>query len=141
MIREKNGCFYGRYTLSQVQRSLIIVFDNLKVTHVLWLLWYYQACLPAPSHPLSEALTYICMCVCKYTHITAYVMPRADISRCQARKSRPGIAFQTLKLSSIKEVVFRGCVILRLSHNQFRFRFFIRFMCVMEFPTCVYKIW
>ena len=99
---------------------------------------------PAYLHPVTHLLrhdtfTYICMCVCKYTHITAYVMPRADISRCQARKSRPGIAFQTLKLSSIKDVVFRGCV-LRLSHNQFRFRFFIRFMCVMEFPTCVYKI-
>ena len=104
----------------------------------------YQACLPAPmvTHLLRhDTFTYICMCVCKYTHITAYVMPRADIPRCQARKSRPGIAFQTLKLSSIKEVVFRGCVILRLSHNQFRFRFFIRFLCVMEFPTCEYKIW
>ena len=71
LMREKNGCFYGHYTLSQVQRSLIIVFDNnlLNITHVLWLLWYYQACLPAPSHPLSEAWythlrpTYVCVYV------------------------------------------------------------------------------
>ena len=86
----------------------------------------YDTTRPAYLHPVThflkhDTLTYICMCVCKYTHITAYVMPRADISRCQARKSRPGIAFQTLKLSSIKEVVFRGCV-LKLPHNQFRCR-------------------
>ena len=99
---------------------------------------------PVYLHPVThflrhDTLTYICMCVCKYTHITAYVMPRADISRCQARKSRPGIAFQTLKLSSIKEVVFRGCV-LRLSHNQFRFRFFIRFMCEQNLIDFMVKI-
>jgi hypothetical protein len=56
-------------------------------------------------------------------------MPRADISRCQARKSRPGIAFQTLKLSSLKEVVFRGCV-LRLLYY---FGVDSLFTCVMEF--------
>lgn len=79
----------------------------------------YDTTRPAYLHPVThflkhDTLTYICMCVCKYTHITAYVMPRADISRCQARKSRPGIAFQTLKLSSIKEVISREFV-LRLS--------------------------
>ena len=79
----------------------------------------YDTTRPAYLHPVThflkhDTLTYICMCVCKYTHITAYAMPRADISRCQARKSRPGIAFQTLKLSSIKEVISREFV-LRLS--------------------------